>query len=520
MDNGSPQNNAPGFEPVQNGAAPDQNAYRPQNGAFEQAPAQPHTEIQFQQPPYQPQQYAAPYFQPAPTPVQNEKGTRLFLRIANVFIALICAAAILGYLLMPLWRVGFEIKFDEKAADLIDEAVGQAMDETRRSLDPDKNVDDRLTKELTKAVTDYLRAEEIDFSIGFGVKTSDVLASLFSSDLGFMKDSLADNAAQIADDLAKKAGKLIKPAAAAAAKCVILSELDRLLEDSGGEIKAMMKQCGIDNKWIEGRLQDVIDMVNDENATVSSVTDTIMSITDDAVRKVLEAQHTEEADRALEEYFESRGDIVDELRESLKNIADDDEKVSFDTLISDLVEGALSGSDKAGNPDEATLDTLASKSSVDLKNSKNTLEDVIVSMLDDVPQDTANTVVITVKALAAILVLTMFTWLYLIIKIAVKFAGPNPGIKIWLPIVFGWWPFVLLTAIPWCAMTFSKSILSGTLGESGVPDAAQNALGLLENANFTFFSGSFVAALAALALLLLSFIYVSKRKKMKLMTGK
>ena len=115
------------------------------------------------------------------------------------------------------------------------------------------------------------------------------------------------------------------------------------------------------------------------------------------------------------------------------------------------------------------------------------------------------------KYVGYVVLFTFFTWAYLILKMLIKIPLDNPGIKLKLPIWFGYIPFTILVILPTAAITAVRyGAMDGLMGEG-----ASSAKILLNAVNITFSSGGVFSFVSAIVLFIFSFIYMHYRNQLK-----
>ena len=104
---------------------------------------------------------------------------------------------------------------------------------------------------------------------------------------------------------------------------------------------------------------------------------------------------------------------------------------------------------------------------------------------------------LVLKIVAGVILFTFFTWAWVVIKMLFKLTSDNPTVKLKLPILLGWLPFLALYVLPKVGMT----ILAGRGGAE------------LAGLTLAVSSCSVVSAIAALALIVISIPYHALKKR-------
>ena len=100
-----------------------------------------------------------------------------------------------------------------------------------------------------------------------------------------------------------------------------------------------------------------------------------------------------------------------------------------------------------------------------------------------------NTFLLVMKITGGVILFTLFTWAYIVLKILCKAATANPVVKLKLPIWLGWLPFLILYAVP-----------TGVIKLAG--SASAETAAMFAGMNFSFFTCGVISALAVLALII------------------
>ena len=113
---------------------------------------------------------------------------------------------------------------------------------------------------------------------------------------------------------------------------------------------------------------------------------------------------------------------------------------------------------------------------------------------------------IVMIVLAVLLLVAVASWLYLLIKILFKLGKPNPGVTLWVPIVFGWTLLSFIALIPKLRVKFVGKLFPGSLNDT--------VRTLADHLFLHFSTGGLIAAICGLVLFIFSFIYASKRREL------
>ena len=117
------------------------------------------------------------------------------------------------------------------------------------------------------------------------------------------------------------------------------------------------------------------------------------------------------------------------------------------------------------------------------------LKDSLTQAINEKIGGQMNTFLLVMKITGGVILFTLFTWAYIVLKILCKAATANPVVKLKLPIWLGWLPFLILYAVP-----------TGVIKLAG--SASAETAAMLAGMNFSFFTCGIVSALAVLALII------------------
>lgn len=123
------------------------------------------------------------------------------------------------------------------------------------------------------------------------------------------------------------------------------------------------------------------------------------------------------------------------------------------------------------------------------------LKNALTTKINESIGDKMNTVLLALKIAGGVIIFTLFTWAYIILKIVCKSTSQNPVVKLKLPIWLGWLPFLVLYVLPTVAMRFATNAANVAAGaEAGAA---------LSGLSVSFATCGIVSAIAALALIIL-----------------
>ncbi|MCQ2387434.1 MAG: hypothetical protein MJ066_03185 [Clostridia bacterium] len=342
------------------------------------------------------------------------KKTKLL--VCNIIIAVICAFVLFMYYSQPFFavKVGFSLN-----GDMLEDVMGSSGSEgSSFGGDLDFN--------------SILGEDGLEFKIKVGIDSKALFKALTLDKDGVKKF--------VEDEII---GPNIEGIIEAASEVLTTVVTNVVKEAAKQAIKDELKAVSVDDN-ISNAVDNIIDAFNDENATPDSFAKTITDQIDIlAATGNYEIPEMSAEDKA--ELEKSIKDMLDELQ-----LVDKDGKIADPVAaISALLSGAMGEDDiKGGINDVVGGDKQSSTGGLSVTNFAKETEDktntALVDMLKEnladlikIDDSTANILMIAFKALAGFLIFLMFTWAIVFILSLAKLGAKNPGVKVWLPVVFG-----------------------------------------------------------------------------------
>lgn len=405
--------------------------------------------------------------------------------IFNVIITAICLASVVAYFVLPLWKVNVSCTLTSETFRAITGESGE-------------------NEELMKEIADELEKKPIDAAFDITLKTKTFLASFASDGEKLVAEMVDYNAETLTDQLSGTVKEVSKAAVRATAK----NSLKETLKDGSAEYQWK------DEETVNAELDKLTDALMKDDATVSSVSDAAA----DAIANVYKSETGNDMPEADKQAAKA------EMEKMLKEVADENGNIDADKLITDMLAQMLSGNSGSGNNEngdgtgadketaaatftaaktsdrfigtgEASGETAGSGGSSGETtgggeaDSMQALKDSLTQAINEKIGGQMNTFLLVMKITSGVILFTLFTWAYIVLKILCKAATANPVVKLKLPIWLGWLPFLILYAVP-----------TGVIKLAG--SASAETAAMLAGMNFSFFTCGIVSALAALALII------------------
>ena len=414
--------------------------------------------------------------------------------IFNVIITAICLASVLAYFVLPLWKVNVSCTL---TSEMFRSITGESGE----------------NEELMKEIADELEKKPIDAAFDITLKTKTFLASFASDGEKLVAEMVDYNAETLTNQLSGTVKEVSKAAVRATAK----NSLKETLKDGSAEYQWK------DEETVNAELDKLTDALMKDDATVSSVSDAAA----DAIANVYKSETGNDMPEADKQAAKA------EMEKMLKEVADENGNIDADKLITDMLAQMLSGNSGSGNNENgsgnnengdgngtgadketaAATFTAAKTSTLFIgtgegsgetagsggssgettgggeADSMQALKDSLTQAINEKIGGQMNTFLLVMKITGGVILFTLFTWAYIVLKILCKAATANPVVKLKLPIWLGWLPFLILYAVP-----------TGVIKLAG--SASAETAAMLAGMNFSFFTCGIVSALAALALII------------------
>lgn len=435
-------------------------------------------------------------------------GTRLTVWILNAVIAVLCVLSIACYFFGPVWKVDVTYTL---TADQLQKLIGNDT-----GLDFD--VHDVIGEEGEKiSVSLSLSASHLFGSIGAADKTVDEIV-----------DSNVDAiSAQLSKDLNGFAKKVVKSVAKNTVKKEVKNTVHKYLQENTEnsnvtieEVEEKLNDLGFTDDYIAEKTDQLIDEVFEGGGNIDTVTESIMDTVDEVYEDFKENASGKEgfedyADVELTE--EDKAQIEDAVRDVLKKVAQEDGSIDPDELIAELIEEALK-SDSGKNKGEAKAPEgvvmLAAQAPADggSSSSAETIASAIKGKLNEYLNDNVRFYAsIALYVMLGVMILAMIPWLYILIKLIVKVVknGPNPTVKLALPIWLGWLFFLLFVGVPTIGIwIFRMPAIASMPALSGIME-------YVNQMTLSVSSFSWISALCALIAFAISIYYMIARRQLK-----
>jgi hypothetical protein len=413
------------------------------------------------------------------------------------------------------------------------------------------NLSDGVDLELiTKALMDGLGDDTVDLSARVRVTAFEMLSSIPISDSQAALQVIDRNVDLMTEDVFRQyesAKPVIMRMTASVLKAISGQAVknsfsamqgivnDKLGSDEAEEFTAFSERIGLSDGEVEEKVSELIDELGEGTNTPEDLAGKAVGI----YNEIFERASTDpEYGGDVAEKFEYDPDyfydgILNWLSEAgitndegfvdLESAMDQLMFGDFSKLIPDVARDELDIGEQsvdvpglADNGETLPYSSAASTSgtggnAIKKEEAKAKLKDRLMSLLTGEKMGGAYKIMHIAMIMSAVMLLVaVLSWLYLLIKILAKLGKPNPGVTLWVPIVFGWSLISFLTFFPRLRLR-----LVGSLFKS---DAAGEAVRTVANHMFLGYStGGVIAAVCGLTLFIFAFIYSAKRRELNTM---
>lgn len=447
--------------------------------------------------------------------------SKLMLMIFNAVIGLLCIFAIFGYIAKPVWEVTLTVTFNESLAKKL---YPQAYESDTATDEDSNSLINDVIKELAQTNT--------ELSTSLCLNSKHFYNAIFTNSAKPVDDILADvvDNALNSEKIDMTLDNIIKNAAKSATKAAVKTTLDELKNNVAYDFNTgdkdtdtVMNEIGFTDEYIDSKTDVLYDALTSDNTVESITNNTIMPMVDEIYTMIKNSEYGNELPDKLADA--DRAELESNITDALKEISYDNNgssqvniKNNIYKLISDAFdndEATVAVNDNmillAATVDEATESDTSDDEQVSIEDLKQSLKDKLMNSVSD---SAKNVLLICMKAVAAVLIFSMLTWLYLLIKILVKTFSAKPGVKLKLPILLGWLPYLPLVLIPSVIINLVTSP-NGFIAQSMPADSLEEIQSLFEAVSIRFSSGASFAFIAAIALIVLFIPYGIFRRRSK-----
>ena len=369
----------------------------------------------------------------------------LFSWIMNLIVIALSVFAVLGHFFAPLWTIDLQLTLTPEIAEVLFPEQENPTEEEKTTA--------MLIKELAK--------ERVSLGAKLNFNAAEIINCALTEDEN-TEVAIKKSIDELVDSVNNEKLKHIEDSIArASVATAVKSQVSKFTEILNKDAETIMNDIGIDDDFIKDNTDEILVALRAENATVDTITDTVMSVVDEVYDKF---ETSEFADQIDDLSTTERTAIEDVVKTVVGMIADENGNVDGNDFLSKLFAELLSG-------DEDSTEETAFAGSADLtyaskKLGANGLIGVTFEDINTEPQEKDLKEVLREKLygivsdgvvgffknvfriVSIMLAFSSFWWIWLIVKILLRTLTKNPYIKLKSAIMFGWIPFAILYIIP------------------------------------------------------------------------
>lgn len=412
---------------------------------------------------------------------------KLTVWILNGVIAVLSLIGILCYTFGPVWTIGVNYHFTSaEVADMIGTIENVDLEE---ALGPD--------------------GLDVNLAVDIGI---DTLFGSVGSDADAVVAKIIDkNASGIAETLSASIGGVTRKVVASVAKNMIHDKVNEQVREylnnhsdssySDSEIAQKLEKAGLGDEFINQKTDELFSAIYSEEKTDSEeMGNLVVGIVEDACQKL------QASDEEFKNAYPLKDSDVSSIKDGVKKAVDkftlENGTIDPDGLINSLIGDML----KKMNEKEKSA-ALCSADVAETSGDTVNIEEELKTMLkNNIPPQLGTILIWVLRANLLLVAISAAAWIYTIVKIVMKFLNSQSEqtVKLKLPILFGWLPFLVLFCVP--SLAFSILL--------GMPVAqAGGALEALSKINISFYSIGWVALLSAGICFGISIFYMVLRRK-------
>ena len=357
--------------------------------------------------------------------------------ICNLIVIALAVVATLGFFFSPLLETQFKITFTPEIAEMLSSAVNKNTSE-------ENSEKHEMIEKLITALGD----ERVSLTFDLSFSTPELLNCVATPDTNETEKFVNSIIDSIANSFSgDKIEEIEDSITRAGVKTIIKSEIEKL-EFDGKEASEIMAEIGFDDDYVDTQTNALLSAFRDENATVDSISNTVIDIFDDVYSKIDESEYGEQIEPLSEA---QKQEIRDATKELLANIADENGNIDGNSVIAELINSVLnsssSGSESALVNKDATYTILHTE-----ENTEKEEVDIPTLVKQELSKFVTPQLLVTIEwailGLLGIGGLAVLGWFWLVFKIVVKLSARNPLIKLKMGIIWGALPFFILCLIP------------------------------------------------------------------------
>lgn len=429
--------------------------------------------------------------------------------IYNLIVIALAVVATLGFFFSPLLETQFKFTFTPEIAEMLSSAVNKNTSEENSE-----------EKELIEKLITAFGDEKVSLTFNLSFATADLIYCVTAPDTSETEKFVNSLIDSIANSFSgNKIEEIENSITRAGVKAVIKSEISKLIVGDK-EVSEVMAEIGFDDDYVDTQTNALLSAFRSENATVDSISNTVIDIVDDVYSKIDESEYGEQIEPLSEA---QKQEIKDATKEILANIADENGNVDGNSIIAELINSVLnsnsSGDESALVSENATYTILHVE-----ENTEKEEIDIPTLVKQELSKLITPQVLVAIEwailGLLGIGCLAVLGWFWLVFKIIVKLSARNPLIKLKTGIIWGALPFLILCLIP--SLLFDLLASPPAFLQNFIPVSVLDVIQKIFASGFTisFNSSSVTSFVCAIILFVFGLFYARERKFSKKPTPK
>ncbi len=285
----------------------------------------------------------------------------------------------------------------------------------------------------------------------------------------FVTENLNGIVNQLTDVIQTSITEIAKSVAVKQAKATLFNAIVGNDADTAA-IETELAGYGYDDEYFEKKMDAVVSLFEENDVTATQISTKAADVLESVVTEIKNNENiTNDALKNFTLSTESKDTLKGNIESGLEAITDESGKISLALLQDDFSENVMQTLPENFNESFASL----------------------------------------LKFNAGLLIFSMFTWIYLMIKIVCKFFMQNNSVKLKLPMWLGYIPGLLFWLFP--VLTFYLIKHNPTSLITLIPTAETIA----ETVTLTFYSSGWLALMAGIILMICAIPYCTMRRSLK-----
>lgn len=411
---------------------------------------------------------------------------KIIVRVLNGVIAALSLLGIICYAFGPVWTIGVKYHFTSKeVADMVGNFENVNLEE---AIGPD-GLDVKL---------------DLDIHMG-------TLFGSLGSDADAVVDKIIDkNASGIAKTLSGTIEGVTRKVVSSVAKNMIHEKVHDQVREylknnsdnsySDDDIVQKLENAGLGDEFISQKTDELFNAIySEDKKDADQMGDIVVGIVEEACQKL------QVSDEEFKDAYPLKDSDVSSIKkgveDAIEKFTSDDGTIDPDAFVNGLISDMLK---KMNGKDESAA---LCNAPVAAESGSGDIEQELKTMLKrNLPSEVGPILVWVLRAGLLLVAISAAIWIYTIVKVIMKFVRPQSEqtVKLKLPIIFGWLPFLILFCVP----TLAFSIMSGmSIAQPG------GALEIISKMAISFYSIGWVALLSAGLCFGISIFYMVLRRQ-------